>query len=56
MMSEEVKLPQFLKIVEDTLFLTPQKSSPITRPKTPPTPLWHTYSEPPRHEDSPGSI
>ena len=29
---------------------------PITLPKTPSTPLWHTYSEPHGHEDSPGTI
>ena len=23
--------------------------------KTPPSPIWHTYSEPSRHEDSPGT-
>ena len=27
---------------------------PVTRPKTLSTPFWHTYSEPPGHEDSPG--
>ena len=26
----------------------------ITQPKTLSSPLWHTYSEPPTHEDSPG--
>ena len=29
---------------------------PLTQPKTPSTPLCHTYSEPPGHEDSPGGI
>ena len=29
---------------------------PVTQPKTPSTPLCHTYSEPPGCEDSPGGI
>ena len=33
-----------------------QLQPPITLPKTPSTPLWHTYSEPPGHEDSTGTI
>ena len=33
-----------------------QLRPPVTRPKTPSTPLCHTYSEPPGCEDSPGGI
>ena len=29
---------------------------PVTQPETPSTSLCHIYSEPPGHEDSPGSI
>ena len=37
-------------------FADGQGNQSKTRPKTPYTPLWHTYSEPSRHEDSSGSI
>ena len=33
-----------------------QLRPPVTRPKTPSTPLCYTYSEPPGCEDSPGGI
>ena len=33
-----------------------QLRPPVTRPKTPSTPLCYTYSEPPGHVDSPGGI
>ena len=54
-----------VSIKEDILILDPsifflrnegQLRPPITRPKTPSTPLWHTYSEPPGHQDSAGTI
>ena len=58
---------QIRRFWEIHFFLTPQISffffgkegqlrPPVTRPKTPSTPLCYTYSEPPGCEDSPGGI
>ena len=48
--------PEHIFLVNYGIFLGKKEKlrPPITQPKTLSSPLWHTYSEPPTNEDSPG--